>query len=169
MASLSLSQTGTTRVDNLVIRQSMSYQGSTVVPVSAGGEFDTTGSVMHIPVNYHIVVTDSSLIQTGTKIPLGWYTNFNITVTALKLRLYGGSSPSVTADLHFGTDISAAGTALITTPDATTTTTVWRSITTFNNANIDAGSSVWLEFDAKSGITKVTPTYLEIVLIGKGR
>jgi hypothetical protein len=147
----------------------MKYQGSTVVPMNAGWEFDTTGGVMHIPVNYHIVVADSVLIQTGTKIPLGWYTNFNITVTALKLRLYGGSSPSVTVDLHFGTDISAAGTALITSPDATTTTTTWRSITSFDNANIDAGSSVWLEFDAKSGITNATPTYLEVALIGKGR
>lgn len=125
----------------------------------------TKGDIQKPFAMFHRVIGDSSLIGTGTKIPLAWYAAQNIIVDSLLIRLYGGSSPSATVDIHWGTDISGSGTALITSPDATTSVTTFRKIATFNNATVAAGNSFWLEFDAASGFTNVTASYIELVLV----
>jgi len=88
-----------------------------------------------------------------------FYTADAITISKIVTVVVGSSSPSVTVDIRHGTDMSAAGTALITTPSATTNTTGGAVVTTFNNASVAAGSWVRFKTTAMSGtVTKVVCT-----------
>lgn len=132
-------------------------------------EFDTVNGILHAKAQFRATIADSSLIQTGTKVPLTWYAPYNCTITSVLARVVGGSSPSVTIDLKYGTDISASGTSIISSPSATTSTTTYVSVGTITSANLTAGDGIWCTFTAKSGITNVTPTYVEIIALYKGR
>ncbi len=75
--------------------------------------------------------------------------------------LVKGTSPSVTFKINYGTDASAAGTAVVTAGNTVTNTTTGTSITTFNSATIAAGSWVWLTTSAVSG----TVTAFHVTLV----
>lgn len=90
-----------------------------------------------------------------------FYTKEAITIKEIVCVLKGSASPSVTFDVRHGTDRSAAGTALITSPSATTNTTGGTSTTSFNNAAVAAGSFVRVKTTAKSG----TVDFAEITII----
>ena len=62
-----------------------------------------------------------------------------------------GSSPSVTIDPKFGSDRSAAGTSILSSATAITNTTTGQVITSFGDATIPAGSTIWLETTAQTG------------------
>lgn len=61
-----------------------------------------------------------------------------------------GSTPSVTPNLKYGTDRSAAGTSVTTTPSACTNTT-GGATATLNNTAIPSGGYLWLVTTAQSG------------------
>lgn len=86
---------------------------------------------------------------TGTDKTL-FFTPVAITVTKLAI-VVRGTTPSATVDIHHGTDRSAAGNALITTPAATTSESTGSIVTSFDDATIPADSWIWLEIDATSG------------------
>lgn len=90
-----------------------------------------------------------------------FYTDEAITIQKIVCVLKGSASPSVTFDVRHGTDRSAAGTALITSPSATTNTTSGTSTTSFNNASVSAGSFVRVKTTAMSG----TVDFAEITII----
>jgi len=79
-----------------------------------------------------------------------WYTDRAITLVALVV-VVRGSSPSCTPDIRHGTDRSAAGTAIITSPSAVTSQTTGSVVTSFDDATIPATSFMWQEMDAVSG------------------
>jgi predicted dienelactone hydrolase len=79
-----------------------------------------------------------------------FFSNRAITVTEMRI-VVRGSTPSATVDIRHGTDRSAAGAALITSPSATTSESTGSDITSFDDATIVADSFIWAEFDAISG------------------
>lgn len=96
-----------------------------------------------------------------TKVVL-FYTSQALTVSKLVSVLPGGSAtPSCTISIKWGSDISGAGTSLITSPSATTSTSTGNVVTSFNNPNISAGSFVWLDVTAQSGTVPVVHVTLE--------
>lgn len=73
-------------------------------------------------------------------------------ITELVAVLRGGTStPSVTWTLRHATDVSGAGTEVVTGGTVTTNTTTGQVITTFNSSSLPAGSFIWLEVTAQSG------------------
>ena len=80
-----------------------------------------------------------------------FYSHTAITISRLTIILVGSGSPSVTVDIRHHTDRSNAGTALITTPSATTSTTGGNKITVFNNPAVGAGSFVRCKTTAQGG------------------
>ena len=72
-----------------------------------------------------------------------------------------GTSPSVTIQLTYGTDNSAAGTNILSSATAITNTTTGQNFNTFANPNITAVSWVKLVTSASSG----TITYLQVSVI----
>jgi hypothetical protein len=80
-----------------------------------------------------------------------FFTDIAITITKIVTVVKGSSTPSVTFDVRHGTDRSAAGTALISAPSATTNTTTGATVTTFDNPSVAAGSHVRAKTTAQSG------------------
>lgn len=80
----------------------------------------------------------------------GWYFPVAATITEFRCVLVGSSSPSVTPNVKFGTDRSAAGTSVTTAPAACTNTTTGAT-QTLNNTAVSAGSYMWAITTAQSG------------------
>jgi hypothetical protein len=78
-----------------------------------------------------------------------------LTLARLDAVLSGGSSPSLSLQLRHGPDVSASGTAVLSTPMAISSsnggTTTGTAITSFQNQQITAGHWLWLELTAVSG------------------
>jgi hypothetical protein len=74
-----------------------------------------------------------------------------ITVREIRATLIGADTPSVTWTVKYGTDLSSAGTALVTAGTTTTSTTTGSTVTTFNSASVPADNHVWLLVTAQSG------------------
>jgi hypothetical protein len=99
-------------------------------------------------IGYFSSGTDSSLISTTYKFPMGYSTG--CVIDTIIYIMNGGSSPSVTPSIKFGLDISATGTSVITSPSAVTSNTVVTKVSTFNNATVASGLQMWLTFTATS-------------------
>jgi hypothetical protein len=122
------------------------------------GDLTVNGEV-HITQLFAITI-DSTSIATTEKITF-FYTPCAITIDSV---IYvGEGTTSVTPDIHFGTDRSAAGTAIITSPAAATSVTTGDRITSFDNDTITANSFVWIEFDAVG----TCPNEFSITLCGR--
>lgn len=106
------------------------------------------------------ITIDSTSIGTSEKITF-FYTPVAITIDSLVM--VGEGTTSVTPDIHFGTDRSAAGTAIISSPSAVTLVTTGDRIISFDNGTITANSFVWIEFDAVT----TCPNELSITLCGR--
>lgn len=78
-----------------------------------------------------------------------FFTPEAITITSVRAVVVG-SSPSVTYNVKYSTDRSAAGTSVTTAPAATTNTTTGVEATLDNTA-VAANSYIWLTTSAKSG------------------
>jgi hypothetical protein len=74
-----------------------------------------------------------------------------LTISRVDAVLSGGTSPSVSFSLRHGADVSAAGTAVTSTPMTVTSTTTGDLFTGFQAAVIPADHWLWLEVSAVSG------------------
>lgn len=81
-----------------------------------------------------------------TKLPIA------ITITDMNVIVVGSSTPSVTIDPKHGTDLSAAGTSLLSSPTAVTNTTTGATISSFNDASLGIGEHLWMKTTAQSGV-----------------
>lgn len=79
----------------------------------------------------------------------------SLTIARLDAVLSGGSNPSLSLQLRHGPDVSASGTAVLSTPLAISSSTGGTStgtvLTSFENPQIPAGHWLWLELTAFSG------------------
>ena len=74
-----------------------------------------------------------------------------LTISRVDAVLSGGTSPSVSFSLRHGADVSAAGTAVTSTPMTVTSTTTGDLFTGFQAAVIPADHWLWLEVSAVAG------------------
>lgn len=79
-----------------------------------------------------------------------WQTPVAITVTSLKAILRG-TTPSVTYNIRFGTDITSATDVFTSNITCTSVTTGCSNSSGFNDATIPAGSFIWVITSAMSG------------------
>jgi len=89
-----------------------------------------------------------------------FFSTSGLTITQIRSTVKG-TSPSVTFSIRYGTDISAAGTEVVTSGITCTNTTTGLSTTSFNNATVPSNNFVWLTTSAISG----TVTQLAVSLI----
>lgn len=96
-----------------------------------------------------------------TKIAL-FYTTASLTISKITSVLPGGTStPSLSFNVRYGSDISATGTAVTAAAITTTNTTTGTQTTSFSSATISAGSFVWVEITAVSGTVSLVSVTLE--------
>lgn len=81
-------------------------------------------------------------ITTGYNKMLGGIAPANITIDSLHFVAMGASC-NVTIKVCYGTDISASGTAVVTSPSAITSVTTKTTVSSFNNASVPAGYMIW--------------------------
>ena len=74
--------------------------------------------------------------------------------------LTGGSSPSVSFSLRHGADVSAAGTAVTSTPMTVSSTTIGATTTNLLNPQLPDDHWLWLEITSVSG----SPAALSVVV-----
>jgi hypothetical protein len=79
-----------------------------------------------------------------------FFTTASITFSQIRSTVMG-TTPSVTFSIRYGTDISAAGTEVVTGGITCTNTTTGVSTTSFNNATVPIDNFVWLTTSASSG------------------
>lgn len=91
------------------------------------------------------------------KIPI-FFTAEARTITKVRA-VVNGTSPSITYNIAYGTDISAAGTNVTTSPSAVTNTTTGTDAT-LNNVSVPASGWVWLITTAMSG----TVNWLQVTI-----
>ena len=84
-----------------------------------------------------------------------WKTKEDITVSTLYAVLVGPTSPSVTWTIRFNADRNATGTEIVTGGTTTTSTTTGDTISAFDDATIPAGSWIWVETTAESGVVNL--------------
>lgn len=96
-----------------------------------------------------------------TKIAM-FYTTGSLTLSKIMAVLPGGAStPSLSYNIRYGSDISATGTAVTTSANTVTNTTTGTAVTSFTNGTISAGSFVWVEVTAVSGSVPALSLTLE--------
>jgi hypothetical protein len=90
---------------------------------------------------------DSTLMLTTLKFPMGYSQGVVIdTIICIATTTASGGSVNVTPKLFYGTDISATGTAVITSPSAVTSKSTATKVSSFNNATVAKGNMIWLTF-----------------------
>lgn len=113
------------------------------IPKGDKGDIGNTGPMG--PKSVHIAN------PTATEKIVLFFTTSAQTVSQIRSVLIGSNTPSVTFSVRYGTDISAAGTEVVTSGITVTSTTTGLSTTSFNSASISANNFVWLTTSAKSG------------------
>lgn len=171
-ANPSVAATGTqlARTFEFSLPRASAVSVGTVVTGGAGSSASVTNTGTNGDVVLNFTIPRGDAGATGAAGPMGpksttlaypttadtkavmFYTSNQLTVTRLLAVLPGATAtPSVTFNVRHGSDISAAGTSLVTSGTTTTNTTTGTNVTTFNNATIAAGSWVWVEVTAVSG------------------
>ena len=144
-----------------------------------GGSVDTTTGVgLKLETKYHSTVTytakskiimlfpsqfvDTSALISAGKVLLGYSVNITIDTLIIILNRRAGT-PSITPNVYFGTDWTAAGTSIITSPSAVTSYTTVTKIygAALQNTAISAGNQIW----GKWTLT-VAPKELYFILLG---
>ena len=114
----------------------------------------TTGGISVVNPRFAITIEN----PTSSEDVAIFYCSEAITVEQMSA-VVKGTTPSVTWTVRFGSDRSATGTEVVTGGTTTTSTTTGSQVTSFNNANIPAGSWIWLETTAQSGtVTEINVT-----------
>jgi hypothetical protein len=90
-----------------------------------------------------------------------FFTESAITVAKIEAVLLGSSTPSVTFSIRYGTDISGAGTEVVTSGITVTSVSTGSATTSFNSASVPASNFVWITTSAQSG----TVTALQVSVI----
>ena len=148
-------------------------------PDTVGGGVDTTTGVgLKLETKYHSTVTytakskiimlfpsqfvDTSALISAGKVLLGYSVNITIDTLIIILNRRAGT-PSITPNVYFGTDWTAAGTSIITSPSAVTSYTTVTKIygAALQNTAISAGNQIW----GKWTLT-VAPKELYFILLG---
>ncbi|MEN9387351.1 MAG: hypothetical protein RLZZ255_327 [Cyanobacteriota bacterium] len=83
-----------------------------------------------------------------------------LTISRVDAVLTGGTSPSVSFSLRHGADVSAAGTAVTSTPMTVSSTTTGATNTNLLNPQLVGDHWFWLEITAVSG----SPVDLSVVV-----
>jgi hypothetical protein len=83
-----------------------------------------------------------------------------LTISRVDAVLTGGSSPSVSFSLRHGADVSAAGTAVTSTPMTVSSTTTGATTTNLLNPQLPDDHWLWLENTSVSG----SPAALSVVV-----
>jgi hypothetical protein len=83
-----------------------------------------------------------------------------LTISRIDAVLTGGTSPSVSFSLRHGADVSAAGTAVTSTPMTVSSTTTGATNTNLLNPQLVGDHWLWLEITAVSG----SPAALSVVV-----
>jgi len=83
-----------------------------------------------------------------------------LTISRVDAVLTGGSSPSVSFSLRHGADVSAAGTAVTSTPMTVSSTTTGATTTNLLNPQLPDDHWLWLEITSVSG----SPAALSVVV-----
>jgi hypothetical protein len=109
------------------------------------GDTGTTGAQGPIGPKSASIVSPTA----SEKIPL-FFTNVALTVAQIRSVIIGGTS--ATFSIRYGTNISDAGTEVVTSGITCNSTTTGVSTTSFNNASIPADRFVWLTTSAVSGV-----------------
>ena len=90
---------------------------------------------------------DSTLINTTMKFPLGFSNGIVVdTLKFIATTTGGNTTCNITPKLYYGSDISATGTAVVTSPSAITSRSTATAVASFNNATIAKGNMMWLIF-----------------------
>lgn len=105
---------------------------------------------------------DSSVINTTYKHAFGISQGFVIDTLMYVTSTLGAGTTNITPKIYYGTDIEAAGTAIITSPSAMTSHTTVTKISTFNNATVAIGNILWITF------TDVTTKPRNLYVVIKG-
>jgi hypothetical protein len=107
----------------------------------------------------------SALLQyptTGDTQVVLFYTTVVLTISKIVSVLPAGSAtPSASFNVRYGSDVSAAGTAVTASAITTTSISTGTSTTTFSSATISAGSFVWVAMTAVSGTVPALSITLE--------
>lgn len=138
--------------------------------LTANGFVKTSGSNGLLTVDNTVVTTstiepkfgtavDSTLVNTTIKFPIGYSQGLVIDTIIF---ISTGAAVNVTPKISYGTDISATGTAVVTSPSAITSVTTSTKVSTFNNATIAKGNMIWLTF---TGVT-TKPRNFMVQIIG---
>jgi hypothetical protein len=98
---------------------------------------------------------------TGAEKWMLFFSESAITVAKIESILQGSSTPSVTFSIRYGTDMSGAGTEVVTSGITVTNVTTGTATTSFNSASIPANNFVWITTSAQSG----TVTALQVSVI----
>jgi len=84
----------------------------------------------------------------------------SLTISRIDAVLTGGTSPSVSFSLRHGADVSAAGTAVTSTPMTVSSTTTGATTTNLLNPQLPDDHWLWLEITSVSG----SPAALSVVV-----
>lgn len=107
---------------------------------------------------------DSTALTTSFKLPLG-YVSYGTTIDSLifaATTTASGGTVSITCKVHYGTDISATGTVVVTAGTAVTSKSTATKVGTLDNSTPAKGSMLWATFPTLT--TK--PKSIMITVIG---
>lgn len=91
---------------------------------------------------------DSTALSTSLKLPLG-YVSYATTIDSLifaATTTASGGTVSITCKVHYGTDISATGTVVVTDGTAVTSKSTATKVGTLDNSTPAKGSMLWATF-----------------------
>ena len=141
-----------------------SANGSVAVSISTTGtltatKFSGDGSLLtNIPQTKSMTLDNPGAAE---KVPM-FFTPSQIVINRIQSVIGTAAVGSgVTFSIRYGTDLSAAGTEVVTGGVSAASTTTGTSTTSFNNATVPANNFVWITTSAISG----SPTFLHTTLV----
>lgn len=138
--------------------------------VTANQNFRSSGTITATNVNpspFFVVHLSSDSLAAGCTIWMGDApSNSAITITSVKARTYSVAASSVNYSLQEKTDQSANGSQIFTGTYSTGTWSNGSPITSFNDASIAAGSSIYF-VTKDAGATAGTPRHLTVTVYYK--
>lgn len=154
----------------------LSANTSVAIPSGAGGTtinaagkvcVDTTSKTLNFYNGAAETTLDPQIARSitvptpGSSEKIPWFrVDAAYTVTKISAILIGSSTPSVTYKVMKGSDLSAAGTAVVTAGSTVTSVTSTTNVTSFDSAGVTSGDMVWLTTTASSG----TVNYLHVTV-----
>ena len=148
------------KATNAQLNALMLYRSASATAVAT---VDTNGFV-HSCLSKELSL-DSTLVllNNGNKIKYVIFkTDWAITIDSVNYVCIGGTTPSVTPDIHYGLDVSLKGDSIITNPGAVTNQTTGVTVKSFDTAAIPINRYITLQFDAVAGTTKPVTFFAKV-------